>query len=264
MIKPSGIITLLTDFGQQDPFVGIMHGAILSRYQDLKIVDLSHQIPPQAIAPAAFWLAASYREFPEGTVHVAVVDPGVGTDRRILLADIDNHYFVVPDNGMLDFVCAAADRVQIRKLNRRALYLQRISNTFHGRDIFAPAAAEIASGKVWISELGNLTEDFERLAITPARRSRDVITGEILVIDHFGNLISNVPDSLLGDDETWTIHFKDQQIPLIKTYSAQAEGKPLALINAFDRLEIAVRNGRAELFFDAQIGQALEIKLKST
>jgi len=240
-----------------------MHGVIFSRHQDLRIVDLSHGISPQAIPEAAFWLAASYREFPEGSVHVVVVDPGVGTQRDVLLADIDNHYFIVPDNGVLDIVRTEAERVEIRKLNVQRLYLNRVSHTFHGRDVFAPAAAEIASGKVWLSELGTLTENYQTLSLNPARREGEVIKGEVITADHFGNLISNVPTALLKGRSDWNVHFGDQVLPLRKTYAEVEIGKPLALINAFERVEIAIREGRAESYFNCGPGQPLEINTRT-
>jgi S-adenosyl-L-methionine hydrolase (adenosine-forming) len=263
MIKPSGIVTLLTDFGLTDPFVGIMHGVLLRQYPDFKIVDLSHGIEPQNIAQAAFWLAASYRDFPEGTVHVVVVDPTVGSDRRPLIAEIDRHYFVAPDNGVLDAVCSEAEEVEIRALKLWQLNLKKVSRTFHGRDVFAPAAAEIGSGRMWLSELGDLIDDYARLEIPKAEAKDGMVRGEIVVIDHFGNLITNISKTLFEDMKCPKIRVGGREIPVRKIYSDVAPKEPVALVNAFDRLEIALRDGNAAATLGLTTGQVVEITHKT-
>ena len=262
MIKPSGIVTLLTDFGLTDPFVGIMHGVLLKRHADFKIVDLTHGIEPQNIHQAAFWIAASYRDFPEGTVHVVVVDPGVGSDRRAIIAELDGHYFVAPDNGVLDLVVREAEQVEIRALRTWPLNLERVSKTFHGRDIFAPAAAEIGSGRLWMSELGQVIEDYDRLDVSDPVREGDSIRGQIFTLDHFGNVFSNIPHELYRDLNEPEIHVGALVLPLKETYAEVPSGTALALTNSFDRLEIAVRDGHAQSQLQLDIGQAIEIKGK--
>ena len=259
MIKPSGIVTLLTDFGLSDPFVGIMHGVLLKRHADFKIVDLTHGIEPQNIHQAAFWIASSYRDFPDGTVHMVVVDPGVGSDRRPLIAEADGHYFVAPDNGVLDLVLREAQQVEVRALKTWPLNLERVSKTFHGRDIFAPAAAEIGSGRLWMSELGQVIDNFQRLDISEPTKELASVRGQIFTSDHFGNLFSTIPRVLYEDMKDPEVRVGTLVLPLKETYAQVAHGEPVALTNAFDRLEIAVRNGHAQRELGFVIGQVIEI-----
>ena len=149
-MQPSGVITITTDFGHKGPFVGVMKGVILQRFRDAKVIDLTHEIPAQWPPEAGFWVRRSYRYFPRGTVHVAIVDPGVGTERDILLVEHDHHYFMAPDNGLLARLLDHAEAALVFKLDLGALerlHIPAPSNTFHGRDIFAPIAAELAAGK---------------------------------------------------------------------------------------------------------------------
>ena len=155
------VITLLTDFGNQDAFVGTMKGVILGIYADAQIVDLSHEISPQRIEEGAFVLSAAYPFFPEGTVHVAVVDPGVGGDRRALIVETDRYWFVGPDNGVFAYVYANEKNVRVISVNQARFMLPRISQTFHGRDIFAPVAAHLALDK----NLKELSDAFKALSV---------------------------------------------------------------------------------------------------
>ncbi len=244
-IEPSGIITLLTDFGIKDPFVGVMKGVLLEAFDQAKIIDLTHGIDPQDVAEAAFWLAGSYRYFPEGTVHVAVVDPGVGTDRHALAAEVDKHYFIAPDNGLLAPIFERAKSVDIRRISTKRLGLEDISRTFHGRDVFAPAAAELAAGKRWLTEMG---PPLDRWVPSPVPSHGEVnggIEGTVVAVDRFGNLITNIPKSAIAGWSGCEVRIDRQVLGVVGTYG-EAEGHDLvALINAFDHLEIARPNGSA-------------------
>jgi S-adenosylmethionine hydrolase len=263
-LTASGIITLLTDFGDKDPFVGVMKGQILGRFEKARIVDLTHQIAPQSVSEASFWLERSYRWFPEGTVHVAVVDPGVGTERAILAASISGHYFLAPDNGLLGSLLeeAAFSRVHAVDLQKiAALGIRAQSSTFHGRDIFAPLAAEIASGRLELGALGAEAMELEM----PASRTADLapgrIEGRVVTIDRFGNLITNVTRAQIKDSPKARVRVRELVLPLVHTYGDVQAGEYLAVIDAFEALEIAQRNGSAAAALGIGVGEPIVVEL---
>ena len=243
MSRPSGIITLTTDYGLRDPFVGIVTGQILSRFPDARVVDLTHAITPFEPDEAGFWLARAWPEFPAGTVHVAVVDPGVGTARDILALSAGGHVFLAPDNGLLDRVrhrvrvehCHRLDLERLRKLD-----IHPRSQTFHGRDLFAPVAGELAAGRVQVADLGTAT-----LLAALQQPELDPGVGTIVAVDHFGNLISDLEaDGLTG--AAWVdIGEPGTRVPLRRTYGEAERGDLLALVNAFGLVEVAVNGGSA-------------------
>lgn len=252
--RRSGIITLLTDFGERDPFVGVMKGVILGRFGAARIVDLTHQLDVFAPAAAGFWLERSFRWFPRGTVHVAVVDPGVGTARGILAAEVDGHVFLAPDNGLLPPVLASATegapvivKVELTKL-ATLFNLPKPSATFHGRDVFAPIAAELAADRVWMEELG--TERLDRGAVVPSPLRAPVVdggvvTGSIVTIDHFGNAITNVRAKQLAKLTRPVVSVAGRELRLVKTYGEARRGELVALVGAFDALEVSEVEGSA-------------------
>ena len=184
------IITLTTDFGTSDAFTGIMKGVILGLCPGANIVDISHEVRPYEISEGAFLLAQAYRYFPKRTVHVAVVDPGVGTARRPILVEAEGQYFIGPDNGVLAMVYSGVPH-RAREITAQKYFLKPLSRTFHGRDIFAPVAAHLASG-ITAAKFGPRIEDHLKVAFDkPQRTSRRVWTGTILKVDRFGNLITN-------------------------------------------------------------------------
>lgn len=244
-MKPSGIVTLLTDFGLDDPFVGVMKGVLLARCPGVQIVDLTHGIEPQDVAQGAFWLKSSYHWFPEGTVHVAVVDPGVGSSRGELVAEANGHWFVAPDNGLLGPILERARSYEVRRIDRRVLGVEKVSKTFHGRDVFAPAAAEIASGRRWLVELGPAVEPSAPSALPRPVEGEREIEGRIVTIDRFGNLISNIRAKHCAAFTSPSVVIGDWTLPLLDTYSDVPPGELLALINAFDVVEVACREGSA-------------------
>lgn len=242
---PCGVITLLTDFGLTDPFVGVMTGVILSGFPAARVVDLCHGIRPQGIREAAFWLERCYSWFPVGTLHVAVVDPGVGSARRVLGAAAGGHYFLVPDNGLLgqQLTEAADARVVEVELARHAL--PRASATFHGRDVFAPLAAGLASRRIDFDALGAPAKPLPCELAAPTRDARGV-SGEVVTIDRFGNLITNLDASWLDGAGVCRARIGELELPLLGTYSQANPGQLLALVNAFGVIEIAERDGNAE------------------
>lgn len=238
--KPSGVITITTDFGHKGPFAAVMKGAILQRFIDARVVDLAHDIPAHWPPEAGFWISRSYQYFPAGTVHVAIVDPGVGTEREIILTEFDGHLFMAPDNGLLDPILQRADAVF--KLDHDRLPEHGIDSpslTFHGRDIFAPLAAEFACGRVKLEDVAIATRDWTPGYLDEPHVSRDRISGIVVTIDAFGNLITNIDASLLADFDNAVVELAGHSFALKSTYGRAQPGEYLALINSFGVIEIA-------------------------
>ena len=242
---PSGVVTLLTDFGLSDPFVGVMTGVILSRFPSARVVDLCHGIRAQAVAEAAFWLERCYHWFPPGTVHVAVVDPGVGSTRRILAAALLGHYFLVPDNGLLGQRLQDSPETRVHEVDVARLGLPAPSATFHGRDVFAPLAAALASGAQRLDAVGPCAVARPCLLAAPVV-TPDTISGEVVTVDRFGNLLTNLDEPLALAAQANHVEVAGRRIPLHRTYSDIGPGQLLALVNAFGVIEIAERDGSAE------------------
>ena len=239
--KPSGVVTVTTDFGHRGPFVGTMKGVIVSRFPAARIIDLTHEAYVHWPAEAGFWIARSYHYFPPGTVHLAVVDPGVGTDRSMLLAIGDGHAFLAPDNGLLAEVIerSKASVYYIREEVIEAHALADVSATFHGRDVFAPLAARLAAGQLEPHTIGTLTSDYVPSIIEPAERRGKQLLGVVITTDHFGNLISNIERADIEAFRKPLIQAGGHDIVFRRTYGDVAPGELLALINSFGVLEIA-------------------------
>lgn len=257
-MQPSGVITFTTDFGHKGPFAGVMKGVILSRFPGARIVDLGHEIPAHWPPEAGFWLSRAYQYFPQGTVHLAIVDPGVGTERRIIVVETDGHVFLAPDNGLLEPLLAANDDAKVFALDLDrlgGLKLDTPSLTFHGRDVFAPIAAEIAAGRLLPENTGAPTSDWAPGWIDPPEHSDpDRISGVIVTIDSFGNLISNIDEAMLGSLSQPMAHIAGHVLPLKPTYGRATPGDYLALINSFGVLEIARAEGSAAEGLGAERG----------
>ena len=239
------MITLLTDFGLKDPFVGVMKGVIVGRFAEARIIDLCHGIRAQDIVEASFWLERSYTWFPPGTVHVAVVDPGVGSARGMLAIRADGHYFVGPDNGLFSGVLARATDIEVRDIDLGELGLPEPSRTFHGRDVFAPAAAELAAGHVAFHDIGASKAPEINPDIPLARRTGGRVEGRVITVDRFGNLITNIDQALVADfDEVWVSVGKVER-RLCATYADAEPGEYVGVINSFGTLELARRNSSA-------------------
>lgn len=249
------IITLTTDFGTSDAYVGVMKGIILSINPNVQIVDLTHAIPPQDIYEAAFSIDAAHSYFPKGTIHIIVVDPGVGSDRQAIVSRTCDAFFVCPDNGVLSYLLQnienesghAIDSVAIQN---SAYYLPEVSNTFHGRDIFAPVAAHLSLG-VSLEDIGPPVQTLVQLPIPKIDISGDILVGQIIKIDSFGNLITNISkgafEAFLNDDAAYEIRAGKASLNRLNCAYADAEiGEPLAIMGSSALLEIAVNGGSAE------------------
>ena len=247
-MKTSGIITLTTDFGLKDPYVGIMKGVILSINPEARVIDICHQLKAGFIFQASTLIQEAYSFFPEGTVHVAVVDPGVGGDRRPVLVNIKDHLFVGPDNGIFWPIIDASPNAEIIHLTEIKYFLPRLSHTFHGRDIFAPVAAHLSRG-VDPLEIGPVISDPVQLEFPAPQQRGDILTGQVMRVDHFGNLITNIQrkeiDIFLGPGRPMIKLGKLTVEGLSKTYGEALAGEALALIGSSDYLEIAINLGRA-------------------
>lgn len=239
-----GVVSLTTDFGLADPYVGLMHAVILSRAPRARIVDLCHAIPPQDTARASFFLAHARAYFPDGTVHVAVVDPGVGSARRLLVARDGGHAYLAPDNGLLAPVLSREARVRALDVARFAL--PRASRTFHGRDVLAPAAAAIANGLEPLEAGIGPEIEIARAELPRARVDGDRGECAVLFADRYGNLVLSARAEDLGDDATrWSLEARGATVRVVGTYADAAPGEVLALVDSFGSLEIAVRDGDA-------------------
>ena len=247
-MRPSGVITITTDFGHKGPFAAVMKGVILTRFPAAKIIDLAHDIPAQWPPEAGFWVSRSYPWFPSGSVHLAIVDPGVGTERDILVAECDGHVFMAPDNGLLAQLLDSCDEPRVFKLDEQkltSLDLPQPSATFHGRDIFAPIAAELAAGRTSVEAIATPVHEWTPGWIDEPDTSGGKITGVIVTIDTFGNLISNIDAGLLERFREPVADLAGHQISMQTTYGRAQPGDYLALVNSFGVVEIARAEGSA-------------------
>lgn len=260
---PSGCITLTTDFGADSPFVGVMKAVIWARFPEARIVDLFHGVAPYATEEAGFWLGRTYAWSAPGSVHVAVVDPGVGSSRRIIAARHAGHLFLAPDNGLLDQAFSAVgDGVEYRCLDLPVLPgidLSSVSTTFHGRDIFAPVAAGLAAGICRFESLGPLAVKTAGAKTPPPRYFGERLEGAVVSIDRYGNLISNICSGLLEGMSSPRIECARRRFPLVKTYSDAPAGELVALINSWEVIEIACSQGHAAGRLGVQRGTRITV-----
>lgn len=239
------IITLTTDFGARDWFVGTMKGVILRIHSRATIVDLTHEIPPGDIRAGAFVLAAAAHFFPKGTVHVAVVDPGVGGARKAIAVQTANGFFVGPDNGVLSWALAREKIKSIRRLENDRYFLRPVSRTFHGRDIFAPVAAHLSRG-VSIEKLGPARKDFIRLPWPKPRVAPGSIEGEVIYIDRFGNGITNLANASVSPRRGHEVWIGRRRLGAVKLfYQSVPAGQAVVVPGSSGFLEIAVHGGSA-------------------
>ncbi len=264
-----GIITLTTDFGTSDVYVGSMKGVILSINRHVRIVDLTHAISAQDIPEAAFSIAAAYPYFPKGTVHVIVVDPGVGSERGALVCAVADSFFVCPDNGVLSHIFAAVGHEgETVSIENSAYVLPAVSNTFHGRDIFAPVAAHLSLG-VPLNAIGPPLESPVRLPVETPELAGNTVTGRIVKIDRFGNAITNISESALaaftgsarGAVPRYEIRVAGVRLHrLNRAYAESAGGAPVAIIGSFKALEIAINGGSAEAALGLKRGDPVVVE----
>ncbi len=263
--KTAPPIALLTDFGFKDSYVGVMKGVIRGICDDADIIDLSHNIVPQDIAEAAFVLAASYRFFPPETIFTCVVDPGVGTERAVLYMRTNDQVFLAPDNGLLSVIADEGGREEVRRVTARDYFLEETSTTFHGRDVFAPVAAHLAKG-LEPSKLGPTASHMHRLQLpNPVRTADGSLRGEIIYIDQFGNLITNMREgtmrrSLGVPPDKVEVRVKRQRMEgLARAYADRPEGELVALIGSSGYLEVAVNKGSAAERLGCEKGDSITL-----
>lgn len=285
MDKSSPIITLTTDFGTSDVYVGVMKGVILNINPDAQVVDITHAISPQNIHEAAFTINSAYRYFPKDTIHVIVVDPGVGSERQAIVCQIDSTFFVCPNNGVLSYLLQnieteETDIPEAVTIENPTYLLPQVCNTFHGRDIFAPVTAHLSLG-VPLAEIGTPIRDLVRFPVPAIRISEDTLTGQIINVDSFGNLITNISENALaafllssGSNED-TVGQLDKQTVSAKfeiiagntclkklngTYAESGAGEPLTIIGSFGLLEIAINLGNAEARLGIKNGDTVIVR----
>ena len=246
-MRVTGIITLTTDFGGRDAYVGIMKGVVLGICPAARLVDLTHEVPPQAVRLGALLLRSAVEYFPAGTVHLAVVDPGVGGARQPVLVVTERALLVGPDNGLLAPAAEILGVRAVHRLEREAFFRQPISQTFHGRDIFAPVAAHLAGGTApdaFGSELAGL----QPLDLPAPVVEAGAVHGEVIHVDRFGNLITNIPAGALAGFRARSLSVRISAMtvtPFAPTYAAVPSGACVALIGSWGLLEVAVRDGNA-------------------
>ena len=239
-----GVITLTSDFGLHDGYVAAMKGAMLAIAPDATLVDVSHRVPPQDVASGAYVLSSAYRYFPTGTVHLAVVDPGVGSARRAIVVETPNNLFVGPDNGLFSAVFEREMKWKVVEIRKTAFFSPAVSPTFHGRDIFGPVAAHLCNGFP-VEELGPPVADPNRLDLWTVHSCGNEVVGRIVHVDGFGNAISNLGRQHVGDDEVRVRIGNTLFDGISRTYSDVPEGEALVLYGSEDTLEVAINGGNA-------------------
>ncbi len=285
MEKSTSIITLTTDFGTSDVYVGVMKGVILNINPNAQIVDITHAISPQNIDAAAFTINAAYQYFPKGTIHVIVVDPGVGSDRQAIVCKTDSAFFVCPNNGVLSYLLQNIETEEtcapeVVAIENPTYVLPRVCNTFHGRDIFAPVAAHLSLG-VPLVQIGTPIHDLARFSVPAIHSSDDTLRGQIINIDSFGNLITNISENVLatfllsstpsenaiGEFDKRAVSAKFEIIAgttsfkkLNSAYAESEAGEPLAIIGSFGLLEIAINLGNAEANLRLKSGDSVTVR----
>lgn len=266
-----GLITLLTDFGTHDEYVGVMKGVIAGIHPDARVIDITHHIAPQNIVHGAFILAAAYSCFPADTIHVAVVDPGVGTSRRLVGLACDGHRFVAPDNGLLEKVTANRPVTSVVALENHRFFRKPVSQTFHGRDILAPVAAHLAAGHR-LAEMGPAVDRQTLVsgAIPLCRRvSAQCVEGTVVAVDRFGNLLTNIAaDDVAAlqcgpGDECTVVDVNGTSVGSpVSAYGHVAVGDPLAIVGSRGLLEIAVNGGHAADQLGAAVNAVVHVRSK--
>jgi S-adenosyl-L-methionine hydrolase (adenosine-forming) len=260
------IVTLLTDFGTADYFVGALKGAVLSVNPHAQVVDITHDLAAHDVEAGAFTLAAAFEAFPPGTVHVAVVDPGVGSSRRALAAEAAGHLFVGPDNGLFGHVYERARDLRVFHLTDESYFRPAPSATFHGRDVFAPVAGALSRG-VKPAQLGVEVRDFVRLPLARPRRLPDgALEAAVIHVDRFGNLVTNLTPHDLPDEEGVRLAVGAHEVRRFRRFYAEEHGEPgapFAIWGSAGFLEISVERASAARALDAHRGQKIRVRRKS-
>lgn len=255
-------IALLTDFGRCDNFVGVIKGVILNINPCLNLVDISHNIKPQDIFSAAFLLKSSYRYFPKQTIFLVVVDPGVGSKRSPIIIRSKNHFFVGPDNGVLGLAAKEDGIKEIIVIENKRYFLKPVSDTFHGRDIFAAVCAYLSKGKR-CSWFGRTLNSIRELNMPRPVTERNLLKGEVIHIDRFGNLVTNIDKNLFKrftQNKKFRIRIKDRKLDsVVRTYQAVKLGRALAIFGSFGFLEVSINCGSARSSLKAKKGTAVSV-----
>ena len=259
------VVTLLTDFGARDHFVASMKGVILGINSQARLVDLSHSVTPHSIEEAAFLLNSCYHYFPDGTVHMVVVDPGVGSSRRGLVVTTSRFFFIAPDNGVLSYIYQNELSVEVRQIENRQFRLDSDGATFEGRDLFAPSAAWLTRGQV-PGSYGRLVTDYERISLPQPEVRKGILQGRVAYVDHFGNLITNISPSdikalqEISKKTDITIRVGNASISGLKTHYEQGSSEsPAALVNSNGQIEVFLKIRKASEHLGVTIGDAVEI-----
>ncbi len=282
MTSKRRIVTIMTDFGEQDEYVGVKKGVILNILPDCQLIDISHQVKPQDIRQAAGFIDNAYPYFPPQTVHIVVVDPGVGSERRPIVLHTERGTFVAPDNGVLTLVHNHEKKPKAYLIDKPEYWLPSPSNTFHGRDIFSPIGAHLASG-IAIEKLASPLKSINLFAEAELLVSPSMIKGEVLRVDRFGNALSNIAllrwvdeltieiEHVTASKERSTMRFNSKTARVVcgwhtidgiqHTYAESSAGEPLALVGSSGELEIAVNLGNAGERFAIQVGSPITIQL---
>ena len=265
------VITMLTDFGVEDEYVGVMKGVIATISSSAQIVDISHHIARHDVQQAAFVLKHAYRYFPKGSIHIVVVDPGVGGHRKILCLKHNGHFFIAPDNGVLSLVVHNKKAEALCDVTNDRYFLKPVSHTFHGRDIFAPVAAHLAEGVV-MSAFGKelAQKNMHLLTVSVPIVSADELIGEVISIDRFGNLVTNI------ERQTYLAYTRDRGPGNVviklgdygirgvsQSYEAVKTGTPVAIFGSRNLLEISVNQAKANTYFGATVGQTVKLQVSA-
>lgn len=252
------MITLTTDFGYRDPFVGVMKGVILGIAPEARIIDITHGISPHDVMEAALTIGESYGYFPGGSIHVVVVDPGVGSGRKPIVVEAGESLFIGPDNGVFSEVYRLNKERAVYHITASHYFLRSPGSTFHGRDVFAPVAAWLSRGTK-VENIGKPIEDYASLDIPAPYLKDDILHGEAIHIDRFGNVITNIMASDIKDGP-FAVNIKDGTLDIRDYYEEAGDGRPHALINSSGRLEIFVYKGNAAEILNIKRGEAVELK----
>jgi S-adenosylmethionine hydrolase len=262
-MQVSGIVTFTTDFGTRDPYAGIMKGMILSANPDACIVDITHEIPAHDIVNASFTLVRTYHHFPEGTIHMVVVDPGVGGLRKNIAVLTDHYIFVGPDNGIFTMTLSKEKPREIRMIKNPPFVKTRISDTFHGRDVFAPCAGYLSAGKNFTG-VGPPVKRLKSLTYPGVTREGNVLKGEVVTIDSFGNMITNISkhtfQSFAGKRKTEIFFGTERFNKVMNRYIDVPQGSPLVLFGSSGYLEISMNEGNASSYFMTSVGTPVSIR----
>jgi S-adenosyl-L-methionine hydrolase (adenosine-forming) len=261
VMKTPQWITLTTDFGAQDWFVGTMKGVLASLAPQARVIDLNHGLPATDIQAGAFSLASSFRYFPSGTLHLAIVDPGVGTDRAPIAIRTAEYLFVGPDNGVLSLAAEQEKILEVRRIENPKWALEEVSKTFHGRDIFAPAAAHLLNG-VPFSQAGPKVTSFQRLSWPQISECDQSVSGSVIYVDRYGNAITNIPNrAFVQESLAADVFVKSKRITRVHhCYQAVAPGKPVCVPGSGGYLEIAINQGNAAERLKLSVGSPITVK----